>query len=253
MWTGSTPPFSGSSPVEAARLDPQQRLLLETAWHAIEDAGYRPDELPSDLGVFVGVTALDYAALLRAHGVEADGYVSTGNSLAMVANRLSHVLDVHGPSQAIDTACSSSLIALLRAAEAVRAGRCGAALVAGVNLCLAEDGFLGPYRAGMLSPEGRCKSFGAEADGYARGEGVAALLIKPLTAARRDGDRVLGLLVGGAENHGGRAGVADRAQCDGSGRADRTGHAGESIRARSLTSRRTAPAPTSAIRSRSMV
>ncbi|MQX35684.1 SDR family NAD(P)-dependent oxidoreductase [Roseospira navarrensis] len=194
------------SPVEAERMDPQQRLLLEVAWHAIENAGYRPDEVPRDLGVFVGVTALDYADLLRAQGVARDGYGATGNSLAMVANRLSHGLDVHGPSQAIDTACSSSLIALLRAAEAVRAGRCGAALVGGVNLCLSTDGFLGPQAAGMLSPDGRCKSFGAAADGYGRGEGVAALLLKPLAAARRDGDRVLGLLVGGAENHGGRAG-----------------------------------------------
>ncbi|MBC7136737.1 MAG: hypothetical protein H5U25_13990, partial [Oceanibaculum nanhaiense] len=198
--------FFRISPVEAERLDPQQRLMLETAWRALEDAGYRPEELPRDTGVFVGVTAQDYAALLRDHGVASDGYVATGNSLAMVANRLSHFFDLNGPSEAVDTACSSSLVALLRAADAVRTGRCGAALVGGVNLTLALDGFAGPHQAGMLSPEGRCKSFGAGADGYARGEGVVALLLKPLAEAERDGDRILGLLIGGAENHGGRAG-----------------------------------------------
>ncbi|RKQ70071.1 SDR family NAD(P)-dependent oxidoreductase [Oceanibaculum indicum] len=198
--------FFRISPVEAERLDPQQRLMLETAWRALEDAGYRPEELPRDTGVFVGVTAQDYAALLRDHGVASDGYVATGNSLAMVANRLSHFFDLNGPSEAVDTACSSSLVALLRAADAVRSGRCGAALVGGVNLTLALEGFEGPHQAGMLSPEGRCKSFGAKADGYARGEGVVALLLKPLAAAERDGDRIFGLLIGGAENHGGRAG-----------------------------------------------
>ncbi|WP_439515180.1 SDR family NAD(P)-dependent oxidoreductase [Oceanibaculum nanhaiense] len=198
--------FFRISPVEAERLDPQQRLMLETAWRALEDAGYRPEELPRDTGVFVGVTAQDYAALLRDHGVASDGYVATGNSLAMVANRLSHFFDLNGPSEAVDTACSSSLVALLRAADAVRSGRCGAALVGGVNLTLALEGFEGPDQAGMLSPEGRCKSFGASADGYARGEGVVALLLKPLAEAERDGDRILGLLIGGAENHGGRAG-----------------------------------------------
>ena len=210
--------FFRISPVEAERLDPQQRLMLETAWRALEDAGYRPEELPRDTGVFVGVTAQDYAALLRDHGVASDGYVATGNSLAMVANRLSHFFDLNGPSEAVDTACSSSLVALLRAADAVRSGRCGAALVGGVNLTLALDGFEGPHQAGMLSPEGRCKSFGAGADGYARGEGAVALLLKPLIAAERDGDRILGLLIGGAENHGGRAGSLTapnaRAQAD---------------------------------------
>ena len=118
--------FFHISPVEAERMDPQQRLMLETVWHALDDAGYRPDELPGDTGVFVGVTGHDYASLLQAHDIEHDGFVATGNSLAMVANRVSHHLDVHGPSQAVDTACSSSLVALLRAADAIRSGRCHA-------------------------------------------------------------------------------------------------------------------------------
>ncbi|WP_186400372.1 SDR family NAD(P)-dependent oxidoreductase [Stappia sp. P2PMeth1] len=195
------------SPAEAERMDPQQRLLLETTWHAVEHAGIEPSDLPKSTGVFVGVTSLDYAALLAAHGVAADGYVATGNSLAMVANRVSHAFDLNGPSEAIDTACSSSLVALLRAAQALKDGRCDVALVGGVNLCLAAEGFEGPHNAGMLSPDGRCKSFGAGADGYARGEGVAVLMLKRLKDAERDGDRILGTTIGGAQNHGGRAGA----------------------------------------------
>ncbi|MCA1909372.1 MAG: SDR family NAD(P)-dependent oxidoreductase, partial [Magnetospirillum sp.] len=194
------------SPAEAERLDPQQRLMLETAWRCLEDAGHAPDDMPADTGVFVGASALDYAKLLRQAGIAADGYGATGNSLAMIANRISHFFNWHGPSETIDTACSSSLVALLRGADAVRSGRCSAALVGGVNLALAEDGYDGPAQAGMLSPDGRCKTFGAAADGYGRGEGVVAVLLKRLEQAERDGDRILGLLVGGAENHGGRSG-----------------------------------------------
>ncbi len=198
--------FFRISPIEAERLDPQQRLLLETAWRALENAGYAPDELPADTGVFVGASSLDYARLLADHGVACDGYVATGNSLAMMANRVSHVFNLRGPSETVDTACSSSLVALLRAAEALRRDACAAALVGGVNLTLAIEGFEGSHQAGMLSPEGRCKTFGAAADGYGRGEGVAAVLLKRLEDAERDGDRILAVLIGGAENHGGRAG-----------------------------------------------
>lgn len=194
------------SPLEAERMDPQQRVLLETVWHALDHAGYHAEELPQETGVFVGVSNLDYADLLRAHGVRRDSYVATGNSLAMVANRVSHALNLRGPSLSVDTACSSSLIALLQAVQAIQNGRCESALVGGVNLCLSPEGFEGPHDAGMLSPTGRCQSFGREADGYVRGEGVVALLIKPLSAAKRDGDRVLGVVLGGAQNHGGRSG-----------------------------------------------
>ncbi|MBB4302684.1 acyl transferase domain-containing protein/enoyl-CoA hydratase/carnithine racemase/aryl carrier-like protein [Rhodobium orientis] len=199
--------FFRVSPAEAERMDPQQRLLLETAWRALEDAGYTPDELPRATGVFVGITSLDYAELWRAEGGGSDGYLATGNSLAMAANRISHRFDLSGPSEAIDTACSSSLVALLRARDALLAGRCEAALVGGANLCLSLDGFEGPHRAGMLSPSGRCHTFAADADGYARGEGVAVLVLKRLADAERDGDRILAVVAGGAENHGGRAGA----------------------------------------------
>ena len=199
--------FFKVSPVEAERMDPQQRLLLETSWRALEDAGYTPEDLPRRTGVFVGITSLDYADLWRAEGLVADGYVATGNSLAMAANRLSHQFNLNGPSQSIDTACSSSLVALLRARDALRAGQCSAAIVGGVNLCLSLEGFEGPHQAGMLSPTGHCHTFGSAADGYARGEGVAVLLLKRLADAERDGDRILGVIAGGAENHGGRAGA----------------------------------------------
>ena len=199
--------FFRVSPAEAERMDPQQRLLLETAWRALENAGYAPEALPRATGVFVGITSLDYAELWRAEGLAADGFLATGNSLAMAANRISHRLDLAGPSEAIDTACSSSLVALLRARDALLAGKCDAALVGGVNLCLSLDGFEGPHQAGMLSPSGRCHTFSAAADGYARGEGVAVLVLKRLADAERDGDRVLAVVAGGAENHGGRSGA----------------------------------------------
>jgi polyketide synthase PksL len=210
--------FFSLSPAEAERMDPQHRLFLETAWAAVENAGYRPRGLAADTGVFVGVSGNDHALLMAARGVEADAQAATGSSHAMLANRVSFVLDVHGPSEAIDTACSSSLVAVHRAMEAIRGGRCGMALAGGVNLALALESCLGPQRAGMLSPDGRCKTFADDADGYVRGEGVGAVLLKPLGAAERDGDRILGVLIGGAENHGGRAGSLTapnaRAQAD---------------------------------------
>lgn len=198
--------FFKTSPHEASRLDPQQRLMLETAWRAVEAAGYRPDELPAATGVFVGVSGRDYASLLQDAGVDSDAYVATGNSLAMVANRLSWQFNLHGPSEAVDTACSSSLVALLRAVEAIRSGRCAMALAGGVNLALSIEGFAGPWQAGMLSPSGRCRTFSSAADGYVRGEGAVVLVLKGRAAAERDGDRILGLIAGGAVNHGGHAG-----------------------------------------------
>lgn len=198
--------FFTLSPAEAEHMDPQHRLFLETAWATVESAGYRPRALPGDTGVFVGVSGHDYALLMAAQGVEPDAHVSTGTSHAMLANRVSFLLDIHGPSEAIDTACSSSLVAVHRAMEAIRAGRCSMAMAGGVNLALCLESFLGPQRAGMLSPVGRCKTFADDADGYVRGEGVGAVLLKPLRTAERDGDPIVGVLIGSAENHGGRAG-----------------------------------------------
>ncbi|MGW0889919.1 SDR family NAD(P)-dependent oxidoreductase [Saccharopolyspora sp. NPDC002578] len=198
--------FFNLSRLEAELMDPQQRLALEAVWTALENGGYAPARLPESTGVYFGVSGNDYHHLLNASGVAPDGYTATGNAHSILANRISFVLDVHGPSEPVDTACSSSLIALHRAAESIRAGRCEMALAGGVNLLLSVDTFAATQQSGMLSQDGRCKTFSADADGYVRSEGVAVVLLKPLSRAQRDGDAIWGVLRGGAENHGGRAG-----------------------------------------------
>ncbi|MCX4966615.1 SDR family NAD(P)-dependent oxidoreductase [Streptomyces sp. NBC_00654] len=192
-------------PREAELMDPQHRLALQTVWNALEHSGYTPSGLPDSTGLFFGVSGTDYATLLAAHGTPPDAFTSTGNAHSMLANRISYVLDIHGPSQPVDTACSSSLVAVHRAVEAIRSGACDAAIAGGVNLLLSVDTFVSAARAGMLSPDGRCKTFASDANGYVRGEGVGAVVLKPLADAERDGDAVLGVIVGNAENHGGRA------------------------------------------------
>jgi acyl transferase domain-containing protein/acyl carrier protein len=193
-------------PAEAERMDPQQRLLLETSWEALEDAGLLPAELRgSQSGVFVGVSVSEYALRQRADVSLIDGLMPTGGALSIAANRLSYVLDWRGPSVAIDTACSSSLVALHLAARAIRDGDCDLALAAGVNLLLDPELTIGISKAGMLSPEGRCKVFDASADGYVRGEGCGVVVLKPLSSARRDGDRVYALVRGCAVNSDGRS------------------------------------------------
>lgn len=197
--------FFGIYPREAELLDPQHRLALETVWSALEDSAHRPAELPADTGVFLGVSGTDYATLLTGYGVAPDAFTATGNAHSMLANRVSFTLDLRGPSEPVDTACSSSLVALHRALEAIRSGACSMAIAGGVNLLLSTDTFVSAHRAGMLSPDGRCRTFSDDANGYVRGEGVGAVVLKPLAAAERDGDDVLGVLLGSAENHGGRA------------------------------------------------
>ncbi len=198
--------FFHLSRLEAELMDPQHRLALETVWAALENGGYAPARLPASTGVYFGVSGGDYHHLLNASGVAPDGFTATGNAHSMLANRISYVLDVNGPSEPVDTACSSSLVALHRAVESIRSGRCEMAVAGGVNLLLSVDTFAATQMAGMLSPDGRCKTFAAGADGYVRAEGVAAVLLKPLARALRDGDAIWGVVRGSAENHGGRAG-----------------------------------------------
>ncbi|XXT21477.1 SDR family NAD(P)-dependent oxidoreductase [Sorangium sp. So ce429] len=197
------PLFFGISPAQAEAMDPQHRLLLEAVWACIEDAGHAPSSLSgSRTGVFIGISTLDYKNLVeQSHGTGA----TQGLFHFMVANRVSYVLNLHGPSEPIDTACSSSLVAIHRAVRCLRSGECDAALVGGVNVIASPEITLHASQAGMLSEDGRCKSFDRSADGYGRGEGVAAIFLKPLARAEADGDHVYGLIRGSAENHGGKA------------------------------------------------
>ncbi|WP_452094298.1 SDR family NAD(P)-dependent oxidoreductase [Dactylosporangium matsuzakiense] len=194
------------SPAEAALMDPQQRLFLQAAWQSVEDAGYRPESLAgTDTGLFVGVSTTDYADLLRAHGVAVQAHTASGIAHSILANRVSHVLDLHGPSEAVDTACSSSLVAIHRAVQSIAAGDCTLALAGGVNALLSPGLFTAFAQSGMLSPDGACKTFDKDADGYVRGEGVGVILLKPLAAAEADGDHVYAVIRGTAVNHGGRS------------------------------------------------
>ena len=197
--------FFNISRREAERMDPQQRLFLETLWHALEDAGETPERLSgSNTGVFAGVSNQDYLGLHKVHGVH-DAHGAIGVAPSLLANRVSYLLNLRGPSQTLDTACSSSLVALHLAVQSIRAGECDQAFVGGSNLFLSLDLFKSFRDAGMLALDGRNKTFDAAADGYVRGEGVAALLLKPLSAARRDGNPIYAVVRGTAVNHGGRA------------------------------------------------
>jgi polyketide synthase PksN len=196
----------GISPREAELMDPQQRLILQTTWGALENAGLRPTALAgSDTGVFVGVGTHDYQDLMAICTREIEPHGATGNAQSLVANRVSYVLDLRGPSEAIDTACSSSLVALHRAVLALRSGECGLAVVGGVNVLLRPEVTIAFGKAGMLSPDGRCRSFGKDANGYVRGEGVGVVVLKPLAGAEADSDPILGVIRGSAVNHGGKA------------------------------------------------
>ncbi|MFD8214468.1 beta-ketoacyl synthase N-terminal-like domain-containing protein [Streptomyces sp. NPDC059697] len=198
--------FFAVSPREAALMDPQQRLMLEVAWATAEDAGQDPTTLAGSLtGVYTGVCHSDYAAVLAEHAGRDEPHLSVAVSPSLVANRVSYVLGLRGPSVAVDTLCSSSLVAVAQAIAALRAGECDQAFAGGVNV-LCDPGRHAAYqRAGVLSPRGRCHTFDDGADGYVRGEGACALLLKPLDRALADGDRVHAVIREVAVNHGGHA------------------------------------------------
>jgi acyl transferase domain-containing protein len=193
----------GISPNEAAAMDPQQRLALELAWEAIEDARIAPPALrDSATGVYVGAIGGDYALLHDRLGASGP-HTLTGTLRGLIANRVSHRFGLRGPSLTLDCGQSSSLVAVQSACEDLRRGAAKLALAGGVNLNLlaATSAVIGEF--GALSPDGRCHTFDSRANGYVRGEGGAVLLLKPLSAARADGDRVHGLILGGAVNHDG--------------------------------------------------
>jgi phthiocerol/phenolphthiocerol synthesis type-I polyketide synthase C len=195
--------FFGLSPREARQVDPQQRLLLELAWEAHEDAGIAPrSRAGSHTGVFVGISSNDYASLV---GPEwPDAYSNTGSSFSIAANRISYFFDFHGPSVAVDTACSSSLVCIHQACQALLSGECSTALAGAVSILMHIRPWLGFAKASMLSPNGRCKSFDASGDGYVRSEGGGLVLLKRLGDAERDGDRILGVILGTGVNSDGR-------------------------------------------------
>ncbi|MFO0946586.1 MAG: SDR family oxidoreductase [Planctomycetota bacterium] len=203
---GFDAPFFGISAEEARAMDPQQRIFLEVAWQAVESAGYRPETLAqSRTAVFAGVTNGEYIHHLRAAGLTDSPFQATGNTFSMVANRVSYLLGLRGPSESIDTACSSSLVAIHRACASLRHGECDYAIAGGVNLLLTSSHARSLRAAGMLSPDGHCHVFDDSANGYVRGEGAGALLLKPLANALQDGDIIWGVLKGTAVNHDGRA------------------------------------------------
>jgi acyl transferase domain-containing protein/acyl carrier protein/SAM-dependent methyltransferase len=200
------PLFFNISPGEAESMDPQQRLLMMHCWKAIEDAGYSAHSLSgSKTGIFVGMTNADYSALVAAAKMTIEGYSSTGVVTSMGPNRMSFHLNFHGPSEPIDTACSSALVAVHRAVRAMQSGDCDMALAGGVNTIITPWAHISFSKAGMLSVDGRCKTFAKDANGYVRGEGIGILFLKKLSLAESDGDHIYGLIRGSSENHGGRA------------------------------------------------
>ncbi len=198
-------PFFNISPREAELMDPQHRLFLQTAWKAVEDAGYRVSQLSGlRVGVFVGMQFTDYKKLVEDSG-EILGQAAVGNANAMLCNRVSYLFDLKGPSETLDTACSGSLVAIHRAFKSIQIGESELAIAGGVSLMFGPAVFLSAGPMGILSPSGRCRTFDRSADGYVRGEGVGALLLKPLRQAIADNDHIYTVIKGSAVNHGGRA------------------------------------------------
>ena len=200
--------FFGVSPREAVNLDPQQRLLMEVTWEALENAALAPAALAgTQTAVYVGISTHDYAMrTMEAVGTRtADAYSASGSAHSMASGRLSYLLGLHGPNMAIDTACSSSLVAIHGAMRSLRLREADLALAGGVGLTLSPDGSILTSRARMMSFDGRCKTFDASADGYVRAEGCGMLVLKRLSDALRDGDRIDAVIRGAAINQDGRS------------------------------------------------
>ncbi|WP_448330246.1 SDR family NAD(P)-dependent oxidoreductase [Streptomyces sp. DSM 41534] len=197
--------YFGISPKEAAHMDPQHRLLLEMTAEALDDAAVDPATLAgSDTAVFVGISDASYGALQMSSLRTVGAYTMSGAASSIAANRVSHAFDLRGPSMAIDTACSSSLVALDRACRTLWEGGGRAAVCGGVNVLLSPFHYVGFSQASMLSQRGRCASFSARADGFVRAEGGGVVLLKRLSDALADGDRIHGLVLGTGSNSDGR-------------------------------------------------
>ncbi len=200
--------FFGISPREAACMDPQQRILLETTWEAFADAGIDVDQLAgSSVGTFMGIFTHDYNNMqLDTNNRELiDSHTGVGVSTSIVANRISYTYDFTGPSLTLDTACSSSLVALHLACQSIQNGESSLAIAGGANALLKPEFTIATSKASMLSPDGRCKSFDASANGYVRSEGAGVVVLKPLSAAQRDGDSIYAVIKGTVVNQDGRS------------------------------------------------
>ena len=202
------PGFFGIAPREALSIDPQQRLLLEVTWEALERAGQTSEQLMGTrTGVFVGMMNNEYFQHIKQSGfANIDAYYGTGNVPSSASGRLSYLLGLHGPSMTVDTACSTSLVTTHLACQSLRQGECDLALASGVNLMLLPDVNVYMCKAKTISPDGRCKSFDASANGYVRGEGCGVVVLKRLSDALAAGDSILALIRGSAVQHDGRSG-----------------------------------------------
>ncbi len=200
--------FFGISPREASSMDPQQRLLLEVAWEAFEDAGLPIEKLAgSSTGVFIGLhnQSSDYYLMQSANQEEMDTYSGTGTSNAVVSGRLSYLWDFRGPSLVVDTACSSSLVSVHLAVQSLRSGECSLALAGGINMMLNPTFTIATSRMHLMAADGHCKTFDASGDGFVRGEGCGAVVLKRLSDALRHGDNILALIRGSAINQDGHS------------------------------------------------
>jgi 3-oxoacyl-[acyl-carrier-protein] synthase II len=200
------PSFFRIAPKEAVSIDPQQRLLLEVSWSALENAAIDPEQVQSSqTGVFIGIAAVDYwHQLLSRNNAEIDAYMTTGNTHSLASGRISHFFNFTGSSISLDTACSSSLVAVHLAIKSLRDRECSMALAGGVNRLISPKVSLNFAQAKMLSPDGRCKTFDESADGFVRSEGCGIVVLKRLSDAIADGDRIRAILLGSATNQDGR-------------------------------------------------
>ena len=199
--------FFGISPVEALRIDPQHRLLLETAYNALDDAGIPVESLSgSDTGVFVGISSHDYGDIQNSPSERQfiGAHSSAGGAQSIAANRISYTFNLKGPSFIVDTACSSSLVAAHLACRSLRSNECSIALIGGVNAIIKPEPEMCFSRGGFLSPDGRCKTFDSRANGYIRSEGCGVIVVKPLSKALRDGNRIYATIIGSAVNQDGK-------------------------------------------------
>ncbi len=198
--------FFGISPREAMKMDPQQRLLLENVWKALENAGIKPSSLKrTKTGVFIGISNNDYTKIQDGEIRRIDAYTGSGNAFSIAANRISYLFDFRGPSISVDTACSSSLVTVHMAIQSLRNKESDYAVAGGVNLILSPELTITFSQAHMMSPTGRCKTFSADADGYVRGEGCGVVVLKRLSDAVRDGDKILSVIRGSAINQDGKS------------------------------------------------